>query len=91
MCCLLLVGFVIEVIEVCLVFGVELIYEEFMVVWLEYYFCLFEGGVWLMLQGQGFELVVGDLISFCVLGCSVFVNFGIEFVCYLFVMMVFSL
>jgi transcriptional regulator with XRE-family HTH domain len=76
MLCPPLAGFATEVIEARLAPGAELAYDEPTVARLEHHLCLLDGQLRLTLQGQGFELMAGDSISFRVLGRSVFANPG---------------
>jgi len=86
-----LAGFATEVIEGRLAPGAELAYDEPTVARLEHHLCLLDGQLRLTLQGQVFELVAGDSISFRCLGRSVFTNPGTEPARYLLAMTVPSL
>lgn len=91
MCCPPLAGFATEVIEARLAPGAELAYDEPPVARLEHHLCLLDGALRLTLQGQAFELVAGDSISFRCLGASVFHNPGTRPARYLLAMTVPSL
>lgn len=86
-----LAGFATEVIEGVLAPGAELVYDEPTVARLEHHLCLLDGRLRLTLQGQAFELLAGDSISFRVLSRSAFANPGTEPARYLLAMTVPSL